>query len=243
MPDLEFTFLGTGNAFAPGGLCWNGFLVNRRFLFEAPPQALMSLHRVGVDPNSLEAVIVSHHHADHFLGLAFVLLHWRYQGRKAPVKIVGPTDTEKLSHELFEKVYPGVFEVGFPLEWVEVGQGDRLQLDGLTVEPLEVVHDDRLSASLGYACELGGKRFAYTGDSAMCDSVLELARRSDILICECASVEDKIAIHMNLREDIPNVRKAMPADATLVLTHLGPGVEPNGMKNTIAAQDLKSYCL
>lgn len=39
MPELEFTFIGTGNAFVPGGLCWNGFLVDRRVLFEAPPQA------------------------------------------------------------------------------------------------------------------------------------------------------------------------------------------------------------
>ena len=59
MPELELQFIGTGNAFAPGGLCWNGFVVNGRFLFEAPPQALQSLNLMGIDPNGLDAVVLN----------------------------------------------------------------------------------------------------------------------------------------------------------------------------------------
>lgn len=38
MADLDLRFIGTGNAFAPGGLCWNGFVLEGRYLFEAPPR-------------------------------------------------------------------------------------------------------------------------------------------------------------------------------------------------------------
>ena len=41
---MEIKFIGTSNAFASGGLCWNGFVVDDRILFETPPQVLMSLH-------------------------------------------------------------------------------------------------------------------------------------------------------------------------------------------------------
>src|SRR5690348_8775232 len=110
MPDLRLTFIGTGNAFSPNGLCCNGFVVNDRFLFDAPPHSLSSLNTVGLDPNALEAVIISHHHGDHFLGLPFLLLHWKWKGRSAPVKIVGPPETRSLAEDIAKKVFPGVLD-------------------------------------------------------------------------------------------------------------------------------------
>ena len=103
MSDLSLTFIGSGNAFSPGGLCCNGFLVNGRFLFDAPPQALSSLNTIDVDPNTIEAVILSHHHGDHFLGLPFLLLHWRWKGRTKPVRIVGPSGTTRLGKQIAEQ--------------------------------------------------------------------------------------------------------------------------------------------
>ena len=185
---LELTFIGTGNAFAPGGLCWNGFLANRRYLFEAPPQALMALHRVDVDPNAVEAVVLSHHHGDHFLGLPFLLLHWKHRGRETPVTIVGPPETERLAREIGETVYPGLFESDFGIEWRELVAGDSATVGDLTVEAVAVEHDDRLSLNLGYHARLGRRaRFAYTGDTRRCDAVLDLAREADVLVAECAS--------------------------------------------------------
>ena len=84
---MEIKFIGTSNAFASGGLCWNGFVVDDRILFETPPQVLMSLHHIALDPNKVETIVLSHHHGDHFLGLPFLLLHWKYRERKKPVDV------------------------------------------------------------------------------------------------------------------------------------------------------------
>ncbi len=89
MAGLELTFIGSGNAFVREGACWNGFVANGRYLFEAPPQALMALNRLGIDPNAIDAVVLSHHHGDHLLGLPFLLLHWKYLGRTTPVTVIG----------------------------------------------------------------------------------------------------------------------------------------------------------
>src|SRR5438874_7903974 len=108
MSTLELTFIGTGNAFVRDGACWNGFVVNRRILFEAPPQALMSLNRLGIDPNELDVVVLSHHHGDHFLGLPFLLLHWKHMGRKKPVTIVGPPETEAVARQVAARTSPSL---------------------------------------------------------------------------------------------------------------------------------------
>ena len=242
MTRLDLQFVGTGNAFAPGGLCWNGFVVNGKYLFEAPPQALQVLNKFGVDTmTDLDGVVISHHHGDHFLGLPSLLLQWKFGRRTRPVRIIGPTGTQALATSIATSVYPGIMETAYEIEWDERLPGESFRLGELELEALGMRHDERLSGSLGFKAALGTRRFAYTGDSAMCDSVLDLARHGEVLVSECASRDEQIAVHMNLRDDIPNVRAAMKADATLLLTHLGPGVDANGFARTKVAQDFKTY--
>ncbi len=241
MADLEFQFIGTGNAFAPGGLCWNGFLLNRRYLFEAPPQALQTLNSLKFKANDIDAVVLSHHHGDHFLGLPFLILEWKYSRRGRPIRIIGPVGTKELAHDIFSKVYPGLFEGSLEIEWEEVAAGGRTTLGDLELEAHPVLHDHRLSATLGFAASAGGRKFAYTGDSAMCDAVLDLARHGEVLISECASRADRVPVHMNLVDDMPKLRAAMDPEATLLLTHLGANIDPEGLAKTTLAKDFETY--
>ena len=138
MSGLEFRFIGTGNAFAPGGLCWNGFVANRRYLFEAPPQALQSLNALHIDANELDAVVLSHHHGDHFLGLPFLVLQWKYSKRSRPIRIIGPAGTRELACDIGLKVYPGLFDGGLEIEWEELGPGESTSVAGLQLEAVPV---------------------------------------------------------------------------------------------------------
>ncbi|MCC7362900.1 MAG: MBL fold metallo-hydrolase [Dehalococcoidia bacterium] len=241
MGELALSLIGTGNAFAPGGLCWNGFVANGSVLFEAPPQALMALNRLGIGVDDIETVVISHHHGDHFLGLPFLLLQWKYLGRTRPVRIVGPRDTEAIARQVCERTYPTVFDSPVAIEWVEARAGEGLQLGALRLEPVEVKHDTKLVANFGYHAELGGRRFAYTGDSALCEGVLDLARGAEVLVSECSSRADRHDTHMNLVDDMPAVRAAMGAEAELVLTHIDAGVDTGGLARTRVAEDFATY--
>lgn len=241
MHDLRLTFIGSGNAFSPAGLCCNGFLVNDRFLFEAPPQALGALNTIGFDPNRIEAVVLSHHHGDHFLGLPFLLLHWKWQGRRAPVRIIGPKSTESLGKDIAEKVFPGVLDGSYEIEWIEMKAGRPCRLEGLELEAVDVEHDGELAATLGYRALLAGRRLAYTGDTRLCDNVFELAKGAEVLVSECASRSAQIPIHMNLVDDIPRVRAALPRESQLILSHLAPDVDDGGLENTRIARDFETY--
>jgi ribonuclease BN (tRNA processing enzyme) len=239
--ELELTFLGTGNAFAPRGLCWNGFLVNGRHLFEAPPQALQSLNRLRINPNAIETVVLSHQHGDHFLGLPFLFTHWNELGRTEPVRIVVPLGTRDGIIQLCNLAYPRLTETTYDVEWVEVRAGEPVDVGPLRLEPVDAKHDPKLERPLGYHAELDGRRFGYTGDSALCDGVLDLARRAEVLVSECSSRDQHLPTHMNLVDDIPQVRRAMQDSAELVLTHLGPRIDTEGLPHTRVAQDLETY--
>jgi ribonuclease BN (tRNA processing enzyme) len=241
MSHLDVAFIGTGNAFAPGGLCWNGFVVDGRFLFEAPPQALQSLNRMGLDPNDLDAVILSHHHGDHFLGLPFILLHWKYFGRSRPAAVIGPPGTRDLATTIGRSVYPGLFDITYDLQWVELGDGETAEAAGMRIVARRVEHDHRLSLNLGYTCRLGDRTFSYTGDTGFCEAVIDMARESELLIAECSSVDERVPIHLNLVDDIPRVRDAMQPGSQLILTHLTPAVSAGHLPKTVDARDLERY--
>ena len=238
---LELTFLGSGNAFAPGGLCWNGFLVGGRYLFEAPPQSLASLNRLGRSANEIEAVILSHHHGDHFLGVPFLLLQGNYFGRTAPLTIVGPAGTKAVVMRLCRLAFPGLTGFRFPVRWAVARPGRPMRVGALQLEPVAMQHDPKLALCLGFHCELDGRRFAYTGDTGLCEGVFDLDRRAEVLVSECATQEPEAPIHMSLRGDIPAVRAAMPRSSSLVLTHLGPGVTAEGLARTRVARDLATF--
>lgn len=240
MAGIELTFIGSGNAFAPGGLCWNGFVLNRSVLFEAPPQALMALNRLEISPAELDAVVISHHHGDHFLGLPFLLLEWKHKGRAKPVRVIGPPRTEEIARRVCEPTYPGLFAGTLPVEWIEITPDEAADAGAARIEAVAVQHDPRLSLSLGFHVTTGGRLLGYTGDSGLCEGVLELARRADVLVSECASRDQHFPVHMNLVDDMPKVRAAMPAGAHLVLTHMGPGVDAAGLPNTHVARDFET---
>ena len=217
--------------------------MNDQYLFDAPPQSLSSLNHIGYDPNQLDAVVISHHHGDHFLGLPFLLLHWRWQKRTKPVRIVGPRGTEALARDIAEKVFPGVLRgIGYDLEFEDATAGKLVRLPGgLELEPHTMEHDELLDICFGYSARLGTRRFGYTGDTRLCDAVFAIAKGQEVLVSECASRKDRVPVHMNLLEDIPQVRAAKPATGKLILTHIGPDVDTNGMPNTIVAEDFKTY--
>lgn len=237
MATVELFFIGSGNAFAPGGLCWNGFVVNRRYLIEAPPQALMALNRAGVDPNAIETVVISHHHGDHCLGLPFLLLHWKYRGRSTPVNIVGPPGTRELIERIGSAVFPGLFESAVELHWHELKPGDEGRFGDVQLRALPMKHDERLAHNLGYQLGVGGRRIAYTGDTAWCDSLEEMARWAEVLVSECASRDERIPIHLNLVDDMPRLRAAMPRESLLVLTHLDASIRDCDLPGTVVARD------
>lgn len=237
MAPLPLFFIGSGNAFAPGGLCWNGFVVDGRYLIEAPPQALMALNRAGIDPNTIETVVISHHHGDHCLGLPFLLLHWKYRGRTTPVNIVGPPGTRQLIETIGSGVFPRLFESGVEVHWHELKPGEEGEYGKLRLRALPMKHDERLAYNLGYQFRIGDRRLAYTGDTAWCDSLEEMARWAEVLVSECASRDERIPIHLNLVDDMPRLRAAMPPESLLVLTHLDASIRNCELSGTVVAQD------
>ncbi len=114
---MELTFLGSGNAFASEGRYWSSFLVDRLHQFDAPPTLLAHLKQIGADLPNLETIFLSHHHADHFIGLPFLLLEYLYMTRRTKdLHIVGPPGVRGMDGGLRQPLLSGNHEQGRRLQ-------------------------------------------------------------------------------------------------------------------------------
>ena len=74
---MQFTFIGSGDAFGSGGrlnTCFNvtGEAVN--FLIDCGASSLIGLKERQIVLNDIQAIFFTHFHADHFGGLPFLIL-------------------------------------------------------------------------------------------------------------------------------------------------------------------------
>src|SRR3979411_1782962 len=66
---VKLAFLGPGSAFSVER--YNGaVVVDDRLLLDGGAPLLPHMHRLGIDPSRIEAILLSHFHGDHILGLS-----------------------------------------------------------------------------------------------------------------------------------------------------------------------------
>ncbi|GAB08136.1 hypothetical protein GOARA_001_00060 [Gordonia araii NBRC 100433] len=223
---MHLTVLGcSGSVNGPGAAC-SGYLVSvpgeLPVLVDCGPGVFGELQAVA-DPNDV-AVVLSHLHADHCMDLPAMLV-WR---RWAPVPATGraplwgPTGTSRRigagSSEYPDEIddITDTFDVS---EWIE---GHPVELRGLTIEARKMDHPPAT-----YGLRLTGPRgevLAYSGDTALCDELVELARGADLFLCEASWTHDSANRPPHLHMSGIEAGEAATAAGVgrLAITHIPP---------------------
>lgn len=239
---MELTFLGSSNAFAAEGRYWSSFLVDGRYLFDAPPTLLPHLKRLHVPITDLEVIFLTHFHADHFAGLPFLMLEHVYlTKRDRDLFIVGPPGVEKRMEEFADRCYENITRpAGYRRLYIEADPGREQQAGPLTFRALPMNHKAHGTRAMGYRVQIGGRSVAYTGDTMYCDEIIELANDADVLVMDCTYTSGSGPEHMGL-DDAKLVRQRLPSRTTIILTHLNSAPITDGLENVLVAQDFKTF--
>src|SRR5438552_13475375 len=139
---VRVTVLGSGDAFGSGGRLHSAYLVEsprHTFLLDCGPSILQSLKRSGRDPGAVDFVLLSHLHGDHFGGLPFLFMEYRFEEpRSRPLAVYGPPGTERRVRALIAGLCPtnAAEPLPFAVRSAGVVGGASLALDGVPVLPV-----------------------------------------------------------------------------------------------------------
>ncbi|MCU1623406.1 MAG: beta-lactamase domain protein [Frankiales bacterium] len=227
---MQLTVLGCAGTFpGPSSPC-SGYLVEHdgfRLVVDLGAGALGNLQR-HVDVREVDAVYISHLHADHCIDLVAYFYARRYHpsGMLPRLPVYGPKGTRFRINAAFEE--PPVDGFDEVYEFRERGEG-TLGIGPFQITSTVVRHPIECH---GLRIEAGGKVLAYSGDSAACPQLIELARDADLFLCEASwpsSPAPPEGIHLTGRE--AGEHAAAAGVRKLLLTHLMPFHDPMAMLN------------
>jgi len=221
---IRLRFLGSGDNFGSGGrfqACIHVDTGTTRFLMDCGASSLIAMKRAGISSATIDAILISHLHGDHFGGIPFFILDAQLISRReTPLVIAGPPGLKQRAHEAMEVFYPGAsgVERKFAVRYIEMIEGETTQACGLTVRPVWVIHG---SGDPPYALrvECAGKIIAYSGDTEWTDALLKVADGADLFICESYFFEKQMKNHINYRTLTAHLAELRCK--RLILTHMG----------------------
>ncbi|CEG29620.1 MBL fold metallo-hydrolase [Bacillus sp. B-jedd] len=212
---MKLTIIGQWGGYPKKNGASTGYLLEQdgyKLLIDCGSGVLAKMQNV-VQPEELDAVILSHYHPDHVADIS-VLYHARLiqgflKGKLPVLPIYGHKEDDaefrKLTHDGVTK--------GFAYK-----PGAALQIGPFDITFLKTVHPVPCYAM---RFEAGGKSIVYTADSAFKEEFIPFSKNADVLLCECnfyAHQSGQGAGHMTSTEAGRFARRSEAGQ--LILTHL-----------------------
>ena len=191
-----------------GGRTWS-------VLLDLGNGALGSLQKYA-DATAIDAVFLSHLHADHCLDLCgyYVMRKYHPRGPQPKIPVWGPVDTARRMAKAYDlDENPGMNE-----EFNFVTYDGPVELGPFTVTPFSVVHP---VPAYALRIEAGDRVLTYSGDTGACDGLEHAAEGAHVFLAEAAFCENEkhvTDVHLTGRECGLTAAKA--GVDRLVLTHI-----------------------
>ena len=184
-----------------------------------------------IEPSTLDAVVISHLHPDHFIDLVAMRHYLRYYRRPAArMRVLGPPGIGGRIDALHAE--PGFSAAALDCEALTPGTSHAGLFE---VEAARVTHHGN---SYGFRVSVAGSPIGlvYSGDIGVADDLDPLVRPGDVLLIEASYGPATIpqgAMHLNAAAVAALATRTRPS--RVLLTHLQMAVDPAATVGAVQA--------
>lgn len=245
---IEITLLGTGspipdpNRAGPSTLVRTG---GQTLLVDCGRGVLMRAAALGVGPNAVDALLLTHLHSDHIADLGdLIISRWVTTfTEQRPLPIIGPPGTAEVVDATLTAFG---FDIGYriahhadlnappPVEVSEHTGGTVWDRDGVVITAGPTDHRP-VEPTIGFRVGFDGNSVVLAGDTVPCEGLDALAAGADALVHTVIRQELVEQMPMQRIRDICDYHSSVQQAAataeragvgTLILTHCVPAVVP-----------------
>ncbi len=232
---MEVQILGAGSVIPTSKRSYASIVVkaaSEKILIDVGPATLYKLYQTGSSLDELDQLLLTHFHIDHvadYLPLIHSKAFNPQTGEMEPkgsLRVYGPEGLKKFTRDLLEKVEPwnsaaqALGRSGF-LDLFEVKSGIFRKGPGWVGLAAPVQH----AGGVAFRIESEGKTVTYSGDTVPDRNLVELAKRTDLLIHECSFPSEDLLVGLHTTASRLGQIAAETECRRLVLTHLYPVCE------------------
>ncbi|AGB41615.1 metal-dependent hydrolase, beta-lactamase superfamily III [Halobacteroides halobius DSM 5150] len=215
---MKLTVLGNRSPYPIEGSGCSGYLLQTKqqnILIDVGEGVLERLNGI-IDYHKLDAIIISHLHADHFLGLIplqYAIMVAQKSGlREKPLDVYLPFETGAELSYIQAKL-------GTEYNLEEINENKKLELGALEINFQKTIH---FKECYGMMISNGEQVLGYTADTAWSEDLIPFFSKTDLLLIEATLLEENIkaeqAGHMTVKQA---VNFGIEANSKrMLLTHL-----------------------
>lgn len=190
--------------------------------------------REQLEPTQLDALVISHMHADHFFDIVPLRYALKYEmQRLQPLPVYLPPGGIEIARTIGNPLKEDTDFYDGVLQLHEYEPNAPLQIGGCIIRFARTVH---YIAAYAMRIESVGAVLGYSADTAPCDAVPELVRDASLFLCEAAlgasGTESGQRGHLNAEEAGEMAQRAHARH--LVLTHYGAKASPDSLREAAA---------
>lgn len=215
---MNIQFLGVGEAF-DNTLPNNSHLLvseKTKLLLDCGYSIPQQWWKLNNGADFLDAIWISHKHADHFFGLPMILMRMWEEGRTKPIIIICQKELVEFFKSFTELAYKAfTAKFRYDMNFIGVESGQAIEFNDLKLSFAPTVHSIE---NLAIKVSDGKYSYCYSGDGQFIEDTIALYKDCDLVIQETYLYDEKRIGHACITDSIEMAEKNNVK--CLALTHL-----------------------
>lgn len=175
-------FIGTGSMISNDNSA--SYLIDNKIMIDFPNGTTKVLKRKDLNLD-LEYIFLTHTHGDHYFDLPFIFLDC-FQRRKKLNVVFDLKDKRKVL-KLLKLAFPGMsYKIRMSKLISFLNNKKSYKIDNILINRFKVSHG-HMYPCYGYKVQTGNNVVVFSGDSSLCEGLLNNVENADYLICDCTN--------------------------------------------------------